>query len=151
LNALREWRSTWKVDALSRYKRQGQVLGLLWFCERAGSLPRYYAKDMTKGLWKIQVKARETGYFMPSEYAEILNATHIYSDRPTVDRHNSPFIGGERIRALTELMRWTGLRIRDAVTLERHHLNREIPPRDARTKSLRQLVAGVRVRGGDVR
>jgi hypothetical protein len=30
VNSLREWRSTWKVDALSRNKRQGQVLGFLW-------------------------------------------------------------------------------------------------------------------------
>jgi hypothetical protein len=42
-----------------------------------------------------------------------------YSDRPSVDKHNSMTLDGERIRALTELMRWTGLRIRDAVTLER--------------------------------
>jgi integrase len=123
LNALREWRSTWKVDALSRYKRQGQVLGFLWFCERAGWLPRNYAADMTKGLGKIQVKARQTGYFMPAEYAAIIDATHVYSDRPSVDRHNSLTIGGERIRALTELMRWTGLRIRDAATLEKHRLS----------------------------
>jgi integrase len=123
LSALREWRSTWKVDALSRYKRQGQVLGFLWFCERAGWLPRNYAEDMTKGLGKIQVKARQTGYFMPSEYKAIVDATYIYSDRPTIDRQNTLTIGGARIRALTEVMRWTGLRIRDAVTLERHRLS----------------------------
>ena len=125
LNALREWRSTWKVDALSRKKRQGQVLGFLWFCERAGWLPRNFAADVTKGLGKIQVKARQTGYFMPSEYGAIIDATYLYSDRPTVDKHNSMSLGGERIRALTELMRWTGLRIRDAVTLERNRVSHD--------------------------
>jgi integrase len=47
----------------------------------------------------------------------------VYSDRPTVDKHNGFVLGGDRIRALTELMRWTGLRIRDAVTLERNRLS----------------------------
>ena len=114
---------TWNVDALSRAKRQGQVIGFLWFCERAGWLPRNSAADITRGLGKIQVKARQTGYFMPDEYKAVIDATYVYSDRPSVDKHNSLTIGGERIRALTELMRWTGLRIRDAVTLEKRSLS----------------------------
>jgi hypothetical protein len=58
----------------------------------------------------------------PKEYKAIIDATYLYSDRPSIDKHNSLMIGGDRIRALTELMRWTGLRIRDAVTLERNRL-----------------------------
>jgi integrase len=125
LNAVRDWRSTWKLGALSRYKRQGQAIGFIWFCERAGWLPRNYASDITRGLGKIAVKATQTGYFQPDEYARLIDATYLYSDRPSVDKHNSLTIGGERIRALTELMRWTGLRIRDAVTLERNRLARD--------------------------
>jgi hypothetical protein len=82
LNILREWRSTWKVDSLSRYKRQGQVFGFLRFCERSGWLPRNFAADMTKGLGKIQVKARQTGYFMPSEYKAILDASALGKNDP---------------------------------------------------------------------
>ena len=123
LNMLREWRGTWKVESLSRQKRQGRVLGFMWFCERAGWLPRNYAHDITRGLGKIQVKATQTGYFQPTEYAAIIDATYVYSDRPSVDKHNSMTIGGHRIRALTEVMRWTGLRIRDAVTLEKNRLS----------------------------
>lgn len=122
LNALREWRGTWKLAALSRAKRQGEVIGFVWFCERSGWYERNHAADITKGLGKIRVEARQTGYFMPAEYKAIIDATHVYSDRPTVDKHNSLTIGGQRIRALTEVMRWTGLRIRDAVTLEKHRL-----------------------------
>jgi integrase/recombinase XerD len=125
LNTLREWRGTWRLDSLSRYKRQGQALGFLWFCERAGWFPRNYASDITRGLGKIQVKATQTGYFQPKEYAAVIDATYAYSDRPSVDRHNSMTIGGDRIRALTELMRWTSLRIRDAVTLERNRLSQD--------------------------
>jgi integrase len=125
LNTMREWRGTWDLDSLSRYKRQGQALGFLWFCERAGWFPRNYASDITRGLGKIKVKARQTGYFQPKEYAAVIDATYAYSDRPTVDKHNSLTIGGDRIRALTEVMRWTGLRIRDAVTLERKRLSQD--------------------------
>jgi integrase len=121
-NILREWRAAWKDEALARYKKQGRVIGFFWFCERAGWLARNFAADLTKGLGKIQVKAAETGYFTPAEYAAILDATYAYSDRPSVDKHNSMTLGGERIRALTELMRWTGLRIRDAATLEKHRM-----------------------------
>lgn len=122
LNTIRDWRATWKVNSLVRQKRQGQVLGFLWFCERAGWLPRNFASDITRGLGRIQVKATQTGYFQPKEYKAIIDATYLYSDRPSIDKHNSLMIGGDRIRALTELMRWTGLRIRDAVTLERSRL-----------------------------
>jgi len=125
LNTIREWRGTWELDSLSRYKRQGQALGFLWFCERAGWYPRNYASDITRGLGKIKVKARQTGYFQPKEYAAVIDATYGYSDRPTVDKHNSLTVGGDRIRALTEVMRWTGLRIRDAVTLERNRLSQD--------------------------
>jgi hypothetical protein len=63
LGMLQEWRSTWKVAALSRKKRQGQVIGFIWFCERAGWFPHNYAHEITTGLGKIQAKAVQTGYF----------------------------------------------------------------------------------------
>lgn len=121
-NVIREFRGTWKDKDLSRSKKQSRLLGFLWYCERAGWLPSHSAMTITKGLGKIQVKATQTGYFTPDEYKRIIDATYIYSDRPSVDKHNSIALGGHRIRALTELMRWTGLRIRDAATLERHRL-----------------------------
>lgn len=80
---------------------------------------------MTAGLGRLEVKATQTGYFMTAEYKAILDATYIYSDRPSVDKHNSLTIGGHRIRALTEVMRQTGIRIRDAVTLEKQRLVRD--------------------------
>ena len=125
LAVLCEWRATWKVNSLVRAKRQGLVIGFLWFCERRGWFDRNYAADMTAGLGRIEVKATQTGYFPPNEYRAIIDATYAYSDRPSVDKHNSMTLGGERIRALSELMRWTGLRIRDAVTLERSRLSHD--------------------------
>jgi integrase len=111
------------VNSLVRAKRQGLVIGFIWFCERRSWFPRNYAAEITTGLGRIEVKATQTGYFQPHEYKAILDATYIYNERPRVDKHNSLNIGGHRIRALTELMRWTGLRIRDAVTLERRRLS----------------------------
>ena len=121
-NTLRDFRATWKDESLSRSKKQSRVLGFIWFCERNGWLPPNSAAAITKGLGKIQVKATQTGYFPPDEYSRIIDATYIYSDRPSVDKHDASTLGGHRIRALTELMRWTGLRIRDAASLERHRL-----------------------------
>jgi integrase len=122
LAVLREWRGTWKVNSLVRSKRQGSLLGFVWFCERSEWLPQNYALNITRGLGKIEVKATPTGYFMPDQYRRLIDATYAYSDRPSVDKHNRITVGGDRPRALTELMRWTGLRIRDAVTLERMRL-----------------------------
>jgi integrase len=122
LATLRAWRGSWKVNSLVRKKRQGMMLGFLWFCERSGWLSQNYALNITDGLGKIEVKATQTGYFMPDQYRRLIDATYAYSDRPSVDNHNGLTVGGERVRALTELMRWTGLRIRDAVTLERLRL-----------------------------
>lgn len=126
LEVVSEWRSTWQVGSLERHKRQGRVLGFFWFCERRNWFPRNYAADMTVGLGKVQVKTTETGYFLPEQYAKLIDTTHVYSDRPSIDKHDALTVGGERIRAVAELMRWTGLRIRDAVTLERHRLCQDI-------------------------
>ncbi len=122
LAAVQEWRGTWGVSPRVTYKRQKEVIGFFWFCERAGWFPPNYAANLTTGLGKIEVKASQTAIFEPNEYKAIIDATYIYSDRPSVDKQNSLTVGGERIRALTETMRWTGLSIRDAVTLERRRL-----------------------------
>jgi|SRR5215471_2502636 len=123
LAMIQEWRSTWDCTSLVRHKRQSSVIGFYWFCERAGWLPRNYAHDLTLGLGKIRVDAPETGYFTPPQYQTLLDTTYLYSDRPSVDKHNGPLtVGGHRIRAVMELMRWTGLRVGDAATLERRRL-----------------------------
>lgn len=127
IEAMLDFRSTWKVGDLVRHKRQCSLIGFFWFCERLEWYDRNYATKITEGLGKINVKKTQTGYFMPDQYKAILDATYLYSDKPSVDRHLATPItdGGKRIRALMELMRWTGLRIRDAVTLERRKLTFE--------------------------
>lgn len=124
LQTLREWRDSWKTKALSRDKRQKNVIGFLWFCEREGWFPSNYAFQITRGLGKIEVKKTATGYFMPDEYRKLLDATYLYSDQPGHGATRTTE-GGDRIRAVMELMRWTGLRIGDAVTLEKRCLTND--------------------------
>jgi integrase len=65
---------------------------------------------------RVIAKNVPTDYFTAEEYAQIIDATYRLNeyDERTYDIEKR----GLRIRALTELMRWSGLRIRDAVTLE---------------------------------
>jgi integrase len=61
-----------------------------------------------------------TDYFPPDEFERIIAATYIRRG----DRGGGDVKANQtRLRTMTLLMRWSGLRIRDAVTLERHRLN----------------------------
>jgi integrase/recombinase XerD len=65
---------------------------------------------------KIKVIHVPTDYFPRDEFNKIVDSTSVYA------APRSSFIPLEdmrlRLRAMTLLMRWSGLRIRDAVTLE---------------------------------
>jgi integrase len=65
---------------------------------------------------RIIARQVPTDYFTADEYARILSATYRLDE--FAERSWGPEKRGIRIRALTELMRWSGLRIRDAATLE---------------------------------
>jgi integrase len=75
-------------------------------------------------LGKIKVVQKPTGYFEPQQYSAVIDATYCYRDT-RFEQGDRIQVGGARIRTLTELMRWTGLRIRDAVTLERIRLSQD--------------------------
>ena len=65
---------------------------------------------------RIIAKQVPTDYFTRDEYARVISATYRLDELG--ERSWAPETRGIRIRALTELMRWSGLRIRDAATLE---------------------------------
>ena len=65
---------------------------------------------------RVIAKHVPTDYFIAADYARIIDATYHLDDYE--ERTYDVKKRGVRIRALTELMRWSGLRIRDAVTLE---------------------------------
>lgn len=112
---LREFRSTWKDAPLAMSKKQERVLGFLYFCVRNGWLTR----NPMVGIGKIKVEESPTDYFPSDEFSKIVDATYLYRE----NRWEQGEANGTRIRTLTLLMRWSGLRIRDAVTLDRSRLS----------------------------
>lgn len=114
LSLLRDYRQTWKDAGLAKKKKQERLIGFFWFCVRAGWL----AANPTQGLGKIAVENVPTDYFPREEFEKILDATYLYRE----NRWEQGDSNGIRLRALTLLMRWSGLRIRDAITLERSRL-----------------------------
>ena len=116
LRAVQAFRTTWKDGGLAKKKKQERLTGFFWFCIRAG----WITTSPTLNLKRITVHQRPTDYFPRDEYAKILDATYRLDDGQ--QRSYDIEKRGERIRALTELMRWSGLRIRDSVTLEKTRL-----------------------------
>src|ERR1019366_8285573 len=73
LTTTQEWRGTWGVSARVTDKRQKEVIGFFWFCERAGWFLPNYAANLTTGLGKIEVKVTQTAIFEPGEYKAIID------------------------------------------------------------------------------
>ena len=116
LDSLLNFRSTWKDGPLAKQKKQSRVIGFFWACVRR----RYLTENPAIGLGKIKVVQIPTDYFPSDEFERILAACGRLDKG--VKRAYDIEKRGQRMLALTELMRWSGLRIRDAVTLERHRL-----------------------------
>jgi len=116
LDALLNFRNTWEDGPLAKQKKQSRVIGFFWACVRR----RYLTENPAIGLGKIKVVQIPTDYFPPDEFERIIAATYIRRG----DRGGGDVKANQtRLRTMTLLMRWSGLRIRDAVTLERHRLN----------------------------
>jgi integrase len=105
---LTEWRSTWGDRALSKKKKFERVVGFFWFCVRQG----WICDNPTASMGRIIARQVPTDYFTADEYARILSATYRLDE--CAERSWGPEKRGIRIRALTELMRWSGLRCASA-------------------------------------
>ncbi len=110
LDALLSFRNNWKDGKLAKQKKQSRLIGFFWACVRRG----YIAHNPCMGLGKIKVVQIPTDYFPRDEFQRILDATYVYGDP------RGGFIPLEdlrtQLRIMTLLMRWSGLRIRDAIT-----------------------------------
>ncbi|MFP5236060.1 MAG: tyrosine-type recombinase/integrase [Acidobacteriota bacterium] len=116
LDALLNFRNTWEDGPLAKQKKQSRVIGFFWACVRR----RYLTENPAIGLGKIKVVQVPTDYFPPEEFERIMAATYIRRG----ERGGGDVKANQaRLRTMTLLMRWSGLRIRDAVTLERHRLH----------------------------
>lgn len=104
---LTDWRNSWPDAALAAKKKQERVRGFFGFCVNQG----YVKENASLGLDRILVNQKPTDYFTRAEYAILLTAISKYRQKEA-----------ERLRVHMEVMRWSGLSIRDASTLERIRL-----------------------------
>ena len=132
LRAVQAFRASWKDRAMAKKKKQERLTGFFWFCIPAD----WISTNPTNKLGRISVTQAPTDYFPREEYEKLLDATYLY-------RENRGEIGtanATRLRTLIMLMRWSGLRIRDALTLERTRLIKRQPaalPSENRNAGLR--------------
>ncbi len=112
---LETFRDTWKDGALARKKKQERLIGFFYYCMRLG----WIKENPAVLLGRIKADGPPTDYFPKEEFDKIIDATYEYQPKGWTECRNQ----ATRLRALTWLLRWSGLAIRDAVTLERWRLN----------------------------
>jgi integrase/recombinase XerD len=109
VNALTQWRATWPYAALAKQKTQERVKAFFGWVEKR----KWIDSNPAMGLSSILVRVQPTLPFTNVEQAAILNACDRYPTRNAFGYDNRA-----RMKAFILLLRWTGLRIRDVVTLE---------------------------------
>jgi integrase len=112
---LEAFRDTWEDGPLAKKKKQERLIGFFYYCVRLG----WIKSNPAVLLGRIRADGPPTDYFPKHEFDQIIDATYIYQPKGWVECRNQ----ATRLRILTLLMRWSGLAIRDAVTLERHRLS----------------------------
>jgi integrase len=130
LPQLTKWSSTWSshLGPGTMLTWQNRLVAFFNFCLRQG----WCQSSPASGLSKIKVPGNQTGYFRRAEFAQILNATKAYGLQQTNPPHairkgihitDSNKNCAARLRVFVLLLRWSGLRIGDAATLERTRLD----------------------------
>jgi integrase/recombinase XerD len=112
---LKEFRCTWECNARTARRRHERLRSFFAFCVSNGWL----LANPTDGMKKpIAPRTVPTDYFNRREFDRILAATREY-EYCGFDCHDR----AERLRTLVMLMRWSGLAIKDAATLNRSRLD----------------------------
>jgi integrase/recombinase XerD len=120
LQHLEKFRSTWTDEPLAMSKKQERVKGFFRYCVKH----EWIAKDPCVHLDDVTVPPYETNYFDKQEFAKVLDAIPLmYMD----GRGNNGNAEGlrKRVEAMVLTLRWSGLRIRDGVCLERIRLKHD--------------------------
>jgi integrase/recombinase XerD len=117
VSILTRFRAHWSKDLANSQntarRKQERLCGFFHFCIRRMD------KNPARLLKPIKVHRVPTGYYTRDEFARIIDATYAYGNWK--GGHDFQHRGA-RLRALLLLMRWGGLAITDAVTLERAKL-----------------------------
>jgi integrase len=108
LEIVRDFRSGWADQNLSALKKLERLRAFFRFCQDSSWLPDNPAKKLKNP----RVTQPPTMPFTKDQVAAILAACQDYPDRRNA----------ARLRALVLLLRFSGLRIRDAVTLGRERI-----------------------------
>jgi integrase len=106
---LQSWRVTWNCGPLASKKRQERLIGFFYFCQRN----RWITDNPALGLSPIRATNPAPQHFTQEEYVKITSA---------IDRFGKREDQRERLRGMVFLLKWSGLAIQDAVTLERSQL-----------------------------
>jgi integrase/recombinase XerD len=109
---LTKFRAAWGNGSATTRRKHERLVAFFWFCIRMDWLDKNPALLMKR----VKIESKPTDYFPKKEFEALVDATYAYGN----------WLGGhdyehrrDRVRALVLLMRWSGLAIKDAVTLER--------------------------------
>jgi integrase len=112
-----EFRSTWNNGDVTTHRKHERMHSFFGFFV-ANDLLRKNPMDALKKPKTPDIVP--TDYFRPEEFEKVLAATAKYEYGGGNDSQHR----GQRLRALTLLMRWSGLAILDATSLERERLSK---------------------------
>ncbi len=94
-------------------KKQERLSGFFNYCVMRG----WIDKNPVKGLSRIDAAKPPTLYFPPDEFDKIIDSTYLY-DRKAVEK-TEMINNASRLRVMILLLRWSGLALGDAISLER--------------------------------
>jgi integrase len=113
---LTKFRSQWGNGSATTRRKHERLVAFFWFSVRM----EWIDKNPALLLKRVKVESKPTDYFTKEEFAALVDASYAYGN----------WLGGhdyehrrDRVRALILLMRWSGLAIKDAVTLERARID----------------------------
>ncbi len=115
VDAIRRFRATWPDSPISAFKNLERLRSFFHFCVAAGWVRDNAAKAVK--MPKLPNVSQRVKVFTPDDIEKILKACDRYPQHNAYGHDNRA-----RIRALVLALRYTGLRIGDAVGLRKQHL-----------------------------
>jgi integrase len=112
---LRKLREGWKLSAISASKKLERLRSFFSFCEASG----WIEKNPAKSLKLPMLKQVPTMPYTTQEWNSILTAAEVFREIHT----QVPELIERKLKALILLMRYSGLRISDAVSLKRDRID----------------------------
>ena len=123
--ALTRFCGTWETlypSSYTRAKVRERCRSFLHYCYEAQWIPR------VPNMPKIKIDEPPTMPLTQEEYARLLDAIYVTTPRRWDGKMSTQAMTQQtraRVHALFQLMRWSGLAIRDAVTIERAEIQRD--------------------------